>query len=115
MHVGDILLILYVVIFIWSIWSFRKFSKVQDDYNRISEKITELKKYAEITQREHRKQLLSVMLKVRSVSSDSLLPKVIKDEERFFNQIESGCDDLTKKIALICINHPAIKRLCQDK
>lgn len=110
-----VFLILFAVFIIWSIWGIRKVNKVQNDFNRIFEKIAELKNYAEITQREHRKQFLDFMIKIRSVSNDALLPKVIKDEEQFFDQVECNCDNLTQKIALIGINHPSIKHLYQEK
>lgn len=112
---GVVYLILFAVFIIWSIWGIRKANKVQDDFVRIFEKIAELKNYAEITQREHRKQFLDFMIKIRSVSNDALLPKVIKDEEQFFDQVECNCDNLTQKIALIGINHPSIEHLYQEK
>lgn len=115
MEIEDVFLILFVIFFIWGIWNSRKISKVQNDFNRIFEKIAELKNYAEITQREHRKQFLDFMIKIRSVSNDALLPKVIKDEEQFFDQVECNCDNLTQKIALIGIKHPSIKHLYQEK
>ena len=57
-----VFLILFAVFIIWSIWGIRKVNKDQNDFNRIFEKIAELKNYAEITQREHRKQFLDFMI-----------------------------------------------------